>query len=93
MWLTGSTTGRVSAIALLVFGVPMLARGCASGPSASAIVAIRDDQRRWVVFDPEPRIFVGGSDAYPPDATVRCSGAVLISSAHSRLGRVIAAQR
>lgn len=24
MWLTGSTTGRVSAIALLVFGVPMI---------------------------------------------------------------------
>lgn len=27
MWLTGSTTGRVSAIALLVFGVPMLVSG------------------------------------------------------------------
>lgn len=27
LWLTGSTTGRVSAIALLVFGVPMLVSG------------------------------------------------------------------
>ena len=27
MWLTGSTTGRVSAVALLVFGVPMLVSG------------------------------------------------------------------
>lgn len=27
MWLTGSTMGRVSAIALLVFGVPMLVSG------------------------------------------------------------------
>jgi hypothetical protein len=27
MWLTGSTTGRVAAIALLVFGVPMLVSG------------------------------------------------------------------
>ena len=27
MWLTGSTTGRVSAIALLVFGIPMLVSG------------------------------------------------------------------
>lgn len=27
MWLTGSTTGRVSAIALLVFGVPLLVSG------------------------------------------------------------------
>lgn len=27
MWLTGSTTGRISAIALLVFGVPMLVSG------------------------------------------------------------------
>lgn len=27
LWLTGSTTGRVSAIAVLVFGVPMLVSG------------------------------------------------------------------
>jgi hypothetical protein len=27
MWLTGSTMGRISAIALLVFGVPMLVSG------------------------------------------------------------------
>lgn len=27
MWLTGSTTGRVSAIALLVFGVPLVVSG------------------------------------------------------------------
>jgi hypothetical protein len=27
MWLTGSTMGRVSAIALLVFGVPMIVSG------------------------------------------------------------------
>jgi hypothetical protein len=27
MWLTGSTTGRVSAVALLVFGVPTLVSG------------------------------------------------------------------
>lgn len=27
LWLTGSTTGRISAVAVLVFGVPMLVSG------------------------------------------------------------------
>ncbi|HEU4726996.1 MAG TPA: hypothetical protein VFT22_03885 [Kofleriaceae bacterium] len=27
LWLTGTTTGRISAVAVLVFGVPMLISG------------------------------------------------------------------